>query len=129
MQAEAGESSIKIRSVRTVYLARALAYITENLADNDLSPRKIAAELNVSPRYLRRIFELTDQTASESILEHRLSYCRRALSSTVGPVRSIAEIAHAAGFSDASSLSRAFKRRFGIAPRDYRVSSRPSQHT
>ncbi|NPV70062.1 MAG: helix-turn-helix domain-containing protein [Firmicutes bacterium] len=58
-------------------------------------------------------------SVSNWIMHRRLEQCRRELV-RIGPVRdSITEIAFRWGFNDSAHFSKAFKRLFGLSPRDY----------
>jgi len=61
---------------------------------------------------------------SEYLLRRRLEQCARLLRDAAWDGRTVTEIAFYSGFSDASHFGRVFKARFGLAPRDYRRSSR-----
>jgi AraC-like DNA-binding protein len=108
-------------SVRWAHLLRARKFIDRHLTDPELGPGRIAAELGISARYLARIFELAGQSVGGWILERRLDRAYRALASRAFSHRSISAIAFAAGFNDAAHFSRAFRKRYGVSPRDHRV--------
>ena len=116
-----GEAS---RSVRWAHLMRAQRYVEMHLADPGLHPQAIADELGVSVRYMGKIFELSKQTAGEWILQRRLERARRALADPSFAQRAISEIAYSAGFNDYVHFSHAFRRRYGISPRQFRASAK-----
>jgi AraC-like DNA-binding protein len=82
---------------------------------------RVAAELAVSPATLRR--RLHDEGASWQRVKDGL---RRdlAVHQLMRPGRSVAEIAQALGFDDASSFHRAFRKWTGAAPSAYRIDVR-----
>jgi AraC-like DNA-binding protein len=99
-------------------LARVRAFIVEHLPDPGLAPARIAAAHGISVRHLHRLFESTGSTVERWIWQERLLRCHQAL---LEPGRdSISTIAFQWGFNDAAHFSRAFKRRFGVSPRQLR---------
>ena len=100
---------------RLVQAARAA--ISENL-DRTLNLGEIAARLKVSREHLTRIFrERTGITPQEFAAEERMQYAVRLLRDSF---QSCEEIAEQTGYSGAVSFSRAFRRRFGYSPMQYR---------
>ena len=100
-------------------LLRAQVTIKNQLHDPGLDTPSLAAATGVSRSRLYALFERYGGVAAY-IRELRL---RRAYGQLVSPAsahRSIAQIAFDCGFSDPSVFSRAFKARFGCAPRDAR---------
>lgn len=104
---------------------RAKAYIDENLADPQLNVASIAAHCGVSERYVHAAFAAASERVGALIRERRLLACQRALRSPDLDHLSITEIAFQWGFEDSSHFSRAYKTRFGIAPRSERHQSQP----
>jgi AraC family transcriptional activator of pobA len=77
-----------------------------------------ADALAVPPAALSRaLAEVTGRTTKELITDRVMLEAARLLRYTD---RSVGEVAHAAGFTDPLYFSRAFKRRFGTAPKAYR---------
>jgi AraC-like DNA-binding protein len=54
------------------------------------------------------------------VLEQRLARSARELSRAQSAHLTVTQIAFASGFADAAHFSRAFRRRYGVSPRDYR---------
>jgi AraC-like DNA-binding protein len=80
--------------------------------------RDLAAELQLSPAYLQRLFKKeTGICMGEWLSEQRLQRAAYLLSSSY---LSIKEITHAIGYQHTSSFVRAFERRFLQAPARYR---------
>jgi AraC-like DNA-binding protein len=103
------------------YVARANAYISDNLRDTELSVGTIATSVGLSPGYLQQIYRtVTGLTVAQSILERRLAHCRKELADPSLREESITAILFRWGFSESSSFSRAFRRAFGVSPREYR---------
>jgi AraC-like DNA-binding protein len=92
--------------------------IENNLADRGLSIESIARRQGVTPRTLQKLFEADGTTFSEYVLDKRLSFAKIALHRD--RVRKISDIAYEAGFGDLSYFNRAFRRRYGMTPRQAR---------
>ncbi len=94
-------------------VASAIARMEANL-DAPETTAEIAASIGLSPRRLEQIFaENLGLTPAAHALGLRLATARRMITDTRHP---LAEIALRCGFSSASSLSRAFRAKFGHAP-------------
>jgi len=107
------------------YVARANAYISDHLHDAELSVARIARSVGVSAGYLQQLYRAaTSLTLTQSILDLRLANCRRELADPSLANESVTSIAFRWGFSESSSFSRAFRRTFGVSPRQYRQLSR-----
>lgn len=84
----------------------------------DLRVEVLAAKVAMSPRTFARLyFARTGRTPAKVVEELRLESARRALEETR---QSIKEIASRNGFLDEERMRRAFRRRLGISPQDYR---------
>ncbi|MEQ3724781.1 helix-turn-helix domain-containing protein [Alcanivorax sp.] len=82
-----------------------------------LTTPELASRLCMSPRTLSRRLEEEGTNARQLLDQTRLEYARRlAQTSTL----SVLQIAHRAGYSNASSFSRAFRRHFGVSPGESR---------
>lgn len=106
----------------TVGLLRqaALDEVERSLGDPDLTPGMIAARLNVSTRYLHRLFSDNGPSFGRWVLGRRLERARRDLSDPLRAHWTIADVARANGFSEPAHFSRAFRARFGIPPSEAR---------
>jgi transcriptional regulator GlxA family with amidase domain len=93
------------------------AYIADH-PDADLSVAALAEHAAMSPRTFARTFRVEVGTTPAVYVERvRVECARRLLETTdVGS----AEIAHRAGFGTVETMRRAFARRLGVAPSDYR---------
>jgi AraC-like DNA-binding protein len=98
-------------------------YIDQRLSDADLGPAEIAAAVNISTRYLHKLFEAERQTVSLYIRGLRLERARRDLLDPHLAHRSISAIAYACGFGDLSGFNRAFKDAYAASPKDLRNGS------
>ncbi len=94
------------------------AFILGHLAA-DLSVAALSRRAGMSPRNFARSFQRdAGTTPAEFVEQARIDAARRLLEDEPG--RSVEAIAAACGFSQADVLRRAFQRRTGISPGDYR---------
>jgi AraC-like DNA-binding protein len=94
-------------------------YIDQHLTDETLAPEVLVRLFRMSRATLYRLFEDEGGVAAY-ILGRRLDRCRAILGASTGNERTIGELAFSHGFASEAHFSRAFRRRFGIAPRDAR---------
>ena len=93
-------------------------WITTNLT-RPLSTEILADRVHLSPRQFARRFGALFGTSPAHYVERlRLDAGRHKLTDTNA---SIGEIAHAIGFASPDVFSRAFQRRFGLQPSEYRL--------
>ncbi len=86
--------------------------------DADLRVEALAARVSMSPRTFARLyFARTGRTPAKVVEDMRLEAARRALEETR---HSVKEIATRCGFLDEERMRRAFRRRLGVSPQDYR---------
>ena len=96
-----------------------IAVINERLYDPELNPRKIADLCHMSLRSLYLTFSKAGMTVGGYVRDRRLEDCRQIIVNKWQSI-SISQLALSKGFSDPSSFSRAFKKKFGVSPGDYR---------
>jgi AraC-like DNA-binding protein len=115
-----------VRSPRAVHprVRKLLRLLQAMPVSGDASLEALAREVRLSPGRLMHVF-------TESIgvpLRPYLAWLRlqRAAAAVVGG-RTLGEAAHAAGFSDASHMSRTFRRMFGVSPSELRPSGIPAR--
>lgn len=88
----------------------------------DVSLDSVARQVALSPNHLLRTFkQLFGQTPHHYLTEVRLAQARKLLATTE---QSITGICLDVGFESPTSFSSLFRRRFGIAPRDFRHQTR-----
>ncbi len=95
-------------------------FIETHLKEPDLTPAAVARALGVSQRYMRMVFAAERETVSEYILRRRLEECARQLASSLWRGHSITAIAFATGFNSGPHFTRAFRKQYGVTPREYR---------
>lgn len=101
-----GVASKQFERIKTFALA--------NLANDDLTPEKLAEVGAVSTRTLNRMFGKMGTTPMRWIWRQRLEASHAALSE--GRVKSVTEAAFEVGFNELGHFSRSFKQAFGRSP-------------
>ena len=98
-----------------------LVHIQANL-EQDLGLATLGSRANLSPAHLQRVFKAaigeTPKAYVTRLRVERAAFCLLAHESQ------IAEIAATCGFQNPETFIRAFRRRFGASPREYRSSQR-----
>lgn len=85
----------------------------------ELSLEALADVARVSPRHLSRLFRAEAGMSLAAYVElARVDAARRMLEDTPSSLKAIA---HAAGFGSTTTLRRAFQRRIGVSPVEYRL--------
>jgi AraC-like DNA-binding protein len=107
----------------------AQAFIEMHLSDCDLTAEQVAHGQGISRRRLDQIMRgALGRSLTAQIWNRRLE---QAAADLVDPHRrslTVFQIAFGAGFEDAAHFSRAFKARFGHAPRDWRAQGLAAPH-
>ncbi|UOR01914.1 helix-turn-helix domain-containing protein [Leucobacter allii] len=116
---EAGER-LGGRGSSGALLQRILGYIEAHLGEPDLGPERIAAAHFISPRYLQVLFQRNGLTVSSWVREQRLARCFDELVDPTVLEQPIAAVAARWGMLEPTHFSRAFKKRYGISPRQAR---------
>jgi transcriptional regulator GlxA family with amidase domain len=99
-------------------------WITDH-PDGDLGVERLAARVAMSPRHFARVFrEEVGATPAAYVERVRIEIARRLLETTDFPVD---EIARTAGFGTPETTRRAFARRVGASPTEYRDRFRPAR--
>ena len=102
-------------------IARVVAHIDANLTTT-LQVERLATIAEMSRGHFVRQFSATlGMAPSEFVLERRMERIERLLLATD---MSVVSIARATGFADANYLGKAFRRKRGVAPLEYRASGR-----
>jgi AraC-like DNA-binding protein len=95
-------------------------YVREHATEPGLTGAAVAQDLGWSLRQVQLALQHAGTTPRELIREERLRLVRDRLRNPQDRDVTITDIAHATGFSSASALSTAFRRRFGVSPRELR---------
>lgn len=94
--------------------------ILENISNSELDVESLCLQIGMSKASLyRKLKAITGESTNEFIQNFRLKYAARLLSDTDRPV---SDIAYDVGFSDPYYFSRAFKKLFGLSPKQWRQS-------
>jgi AraC-like DNA-binding protein len=110
----------RTRGLRAARLKLAKSYIVAHSHRRDTSVTTVASNLNVTPRYLQRLFEADGTTFSEFLMGQRLTRAHRLLCDPSFSHAAISTIAYDVGFGDLSYFNRRFRRLYGFTPRDVR---------
>lgn len=116
--AGAADLMSEVRSVRASNLARAKRIIRARLDDADLSLSDIARECGLSLRYLHDLFRDDGRTVREYLQGERLLLARHMLERAPVGAAAVTDVCMRCGFSNPSQFSTAFRRAFGISPRE-----------
>lgn len=111
------------QTTSTAHASRAVLVIdaiVRRCEEADLDPNKLATGLGLSARTIQFVLNRAGTSFSDELREARLALAERLLVDPAERDRSIAEIAHACGFSDVSTFYRAFRRRGGRTPAELR---------
>jgi AraC family transcriptional activator of tynA and feaB len=100
----------------------ALDYIDANLSDPSLDARRVAQKQGVSRRWLDEVLLQTiGTTLAAQIWSRRLSQAAWDLRDCAHASRTVTHIAFSLGFADAAHFARAFKRKYGCSPSEWRA--------
>lgn len=103
---------------------RLLALIEDRHADPELDADTIAREAGISKRYLHAVLAAAGTTFVTTLARARLDRASDLLSDARWDGLQIAEIAWRCGYLDPSYFTRAFRRRFGVNPSEWRNARR-----
>lgn len=109
------------RGLGAARLAAIKADIAQRCDLRGISAEQIAATHQLSPRYVRKLFESEGLSFTEFALGQRLIRAHRMLADTAWCRQSITDIAYDAGFNDLSYFNRAFRKRYGATPSEVRA--------
>ena len=105
-----------------VLFTRITWYARQHLADPELTPTRIAAEHNISLRYLYKLFAEHHLSLEQWLITERLKGAARQLADPASRHRPIAAIAAGWGFLDPGHFTRRFRHAYGMTPQDWRRS-------
>ncbi|MGW8316482.1 MAG: hybrid sensor histidine kinase/response regulator transcription factor, partial [Bacteroidales bacterium] len=110
--------NISVTTLEEKFLKKVTSVVVENMHDSEFNVRGLQAEMAMSRVNLfRKLKALTGNTPSELIRSLRLKAAAIMLEKGN---ESITHIALDSGFSNSSIFAHAFKKEYGITPREYR---------
>jgi len=115
-----GREGMRVPQVDDPRRQRIEAYVSEHVRDPTLSLARIAAALRCSLRYLNRVYSRKGESLMEYVYRLRVEGVRQDLLDPAHRHRSITELALDWGFSCGAHLSRRFRRRYKVTPREVR---------
>lgn len=120
---EGGQHGSKSNSaVRMATFKRIKFLIREKVFSAEFTARDIAAQLNISERYVQSLFQDSGTTVRDYLRSLRLSRAQEMLSSPRYNRKSITEIAYECGFPSSAYFSTAFREQTMQTPTEYRRS-------
>ncbi len=119
-----GAAAEKARGPAAARLRAIKADVVENICSRELSIVSVAARHQVTPRYVRKLFEGEGVTFSEFVLAQRLARARRMLADPRHDAETISAIAFACGFGNLSYFNRVFRRQYTVTPTAIRETAR-----
>lgn len=96
------------------------AYIETRIGDPALCLDDVAAHAQISTSYVRKLFAAEGARFSAFVLQTRLEMVARALTDPATCGDPVSVVASACGFNDVSYFNRAFRKRYGCTPSDWR---------
>lgn len=110
-------SSTDTLAVEEPLLRQTIEFIN-NMYREDIGVEQIALQVNVSRRWLEKLFKVhLDSTPNEYLSQVRVNEAKRLLA--VKPRLSIKDIAESCGFHDPRRLGKVFRRLVGMSPSQY----------
>lgn len=99
------------------YIREATSFIEQNF-QNDITVEDIAAFCNLNRSYFGKIFrDSVGKSPQEFLISYRMTKAAELLKLTQFPIR---DISNAVGYPSQLHFSRAFKKVYGISPREWR---------
>ena len=103
-----------------------LGHVAAHL-DDDLDPRDLARRAGFSPHHFHRVFRgMTGESVMGHVRRLRLERAAMRLKHGEAPVTAVAL---SSGYGSHEAFTRAFRDRFGVAPRDFRDAARGESAT
>lgn len=111
------EKQNPIKEREEISLYQRVAYYIRQHLEEDLSLEQLAEQFFVSKYHIAHVFKKKfGLSVHQYITKKRLIMCQESLASDI----SIGEICASSGFQDYSCFYRAFKKEYGISPKQYR---------
>lgn len=107
-------------AARRLLMLRICSFAKEHLGDCGLSPATLARRYNISLRYLQVLFAEQGTSPAKWIRDERLARLRADLTEPRYDHLTVAALGERWGLVDASQVSRLFRMKYGVTPRDFR---------
>ena len=105
--------------VNQFFLEQLTSIIKKEMASGSVSLEAIASQMYITRGQLtRRVKAIKGMTTQQYAMKVRLTHASNLLKNNTD--MAISEVAFRCGFEDATSFSRAFRRKYGISPSEYR---------
>ena len=115
-----GNDSLAREPLHASLATRMIEYVKMHLTEPDLNISRVAREHGICERYAYLILSKSGLSLSEWVRGQRLAGAAVELACFEPARESISAIAHRWGFPDHANFTRAFRRVYGMSPRDYR---------
>ena len=116
--ANRGTESYAVPAGAEARVTRVARMIERGPADEAFPLERLAREAGLSPYHFLRTFKrVSGLTPHQFVCRARL---RRAAAALVEGDAAVIDVAFDSGFGDVSNFNRAFRREFGLSPRQYR---------
>jgi AraC-like DNA-binding protein len=112
-----GEAPAEVSHLEAYHKGQIKQFVKSNIHNPALDVRTIATGVNLSIRYVHRLFSSEPMRLMQWVMAQRLDHCHNELSSDIAH-RTISEIAYGWGFNDPAHFSKAFRKRYGVSPRE-----------
>jgi AraC family transcriptional regulator, positive regulator of tynA and feaB len=119
-EAYAAEPDCLPETAQVARVAALRARIDAQLTVPDLAPQHIAHDAGISERRLRALLAAEGEGFAAYLLRRRLERCADWLRDPQWRAVNITQIAFRAGFNNATHFGHAFRRCYGMTPRDWR---------
>ncbi|MBB5984308.1 helix-turn-helix domain-containing protein [Sphingobium lignivorans] len=103
-----------------VYQERVLNFIEDHIRDPGLNAQLVAGAIGIDAGELAAMFSRRGDSLRAYILRRRLELAARQLRNPRWRGSTVAQIAYGLGFTSLPLFTRAYRRRFGVSPGDYR---------
>ncbi|MCO6024550.1 response regulator [Prevotella cerevisiae] len=108
---------VEVKGNNNVLMERIMKCVNQNLSDPDFNVEKLTIDVGISRAQLhRKMKEITGISTGEFIRNLRMEQAARLIKQ--GEVN-VTQVAYAVGFSNQTHFSSAFKKHFGLAPKEY----------
>lgn len=107
----------EIKGLDRQLVEKAMAYVEENISNDDLSVETMGKALGMSRVHLyKRLLDITGQTPSEFIRDIRIRHAERLLRYSQMNIR---QISFKVGFNNPRYFAKYFKEKYGVLPSQY----------